>query len=187
LDSLSFYDESGNPLAIPLAYPQTGTVSFTATVKQTLTPGQTLIMQTQGKDSLASVSGSAVLTSTGAVGASAIFRLSSSGQEGTVPLETRNATSYTPGFDNTNGSVIGLALANNSSKAANLAITIRDDTGITIANESNPLKSNGRTQTVLTNGSGERWPARNGAHRSTGWIQRTRPVRQSDGQRHHLR
>src|SRR5215472_2901273 len=49
LDSLSFYDESGNPLAIPLAYPQTGTVSFTATVKQTLTPGQTLIMQTQGR------------------------------------------------------------------------------------------------------------------------------------------
>jgi hypothetical protein len=48
--------------------------------------------------------------------------------------------------------VTGLALANHSSTAANLAITIRDDTGVTIATDSIPLKSNGHTQTVLTNG-----------------------------------
>jgi hypothetical protein len=148
--TLSFFDESGNPMEVPLTYPQTGTTSSTASVKRTLAPGESLIMETQGRDGLASTSGSAVLTSTGAVGGSAIFHLNSSGQEGVVPLETRNANTYVFGFDNTKGRVTGMALANDTGQAANLAITIRDDTGATIATDSIPLAANGHTQAVLT-------------------------------------
>ena len=148
--TLSFFDDNGNPMAVPLTYPQTGATTSSASIKRTLAPGESLIMETQGRDALASVSGSAVLTSTGAVGGSAIFRLNSSGQEGVVPLETRNATTYAFGFDNTNGRVTGMALANNTSNAANLAITLRDDRGATIATDSISLKANGHTQAVLT-------------------------------------
>ena len=151
--TLSFYGDDGTPLAIPLSYPQTGTVSNSASIQPTLAPGQVLIMETTGQDAQASVSGSAVLSSLkGAVGGSAIFRYSPSGQEGIVPLETRNATTYFLGFDNTNGRVTGMALANDTSSAANLALTIRDDTGATIATDSIALKANGHTQTVLTTG-----------------------------------
>jgi hypothetical protein len=69
-----------------------------------------------------------------------------------VPLETRNATAYVLGFDNTTGRVTGLALANSTSKDANLAITIRDDAGTVLATDSIPLKANGHTQIVLTTG-----------------------------------
>ena len=150
--TLSFYDDAGNPLAVPLTYPQTGATSSTASIKRTLAPGETLIMETQGRDALASVSGSAVLTSTGAVGGSAIFRLNSSGQEGVVPLETRSATTYAFGFDNTKGRVTGMALANDTGSAANLALTIRDDAGATIATDSISLTAYGHTQIVLTSG-----------------------------------
>ncbi len=149
--TLSFYDDNGNPLPIPLSYPQTNTVSSSASIQPTLAPGQMLIMQTTGQDAQPSISGSAVLTSkTGAVGGSAIFHLDSTGQEGVVPMETRNATAYVLGFDNTSNRVTGMALANDTSSAANLALTIRDDTGATIATDSIPLSAFGHTQMVLT-------------------------------------
>ncbi len=151
--TLSFYGPDGSPLAVPLSYPQTTTVSNTATIKPMLTPGQVLIMETTGQDAQPSISGSAVLSSPkGAVGGSAIFHLNSTGQEGVVPMETRNATAYVLGFDNTNNRVTGMALANNSPKAANLALTIRDDTGATLATDSIALNQNGHTQVVLTDG-----------------------------------
>ena len=150
--TLSFYDDHGNPLSIPFTYPQTGGALTSSSIPLTLAAGQMLIIQTQGQKSAASISGSAVLASTGGVGGSAIFRLNSSGQEGTVSLETRNATAYVLGFDNTSGRVTGLALANSTKKDANLAITIRDDKGVILATDSIPLKANGHTQTVLTTG-----------------------------------
>jgi hypothetical protein len=150
--TLSFYDDNGNPLSIPLSYPQTAGTLTSSSIQPTLAAGQMLIIQTQGKKLSTPIAGSAVLTSTGAVGGSAIFRLSSSGQEGTVPIETRNAATYVLGFDNTTGRVTGLALANSTSKDANLAITIRDDAGTVLATDSIPLKANGHTQIVLTTG-----------------------------------
>lgn len=151
--TLSFYGDDGTPLAVPLSYPQTGTVSNTATITPQLAPGQMLIMQTQGQDAQPSVSGSAAMTSkTGAVGGSAIFRYSPSGQEGVVPMETRNAPTYFLGFDNTNQRVTGMALANDTASAANLALTIRDDTGKTIATDSIALPAYGHTQNVLPTG-----------------------------------
>jgi len=150
--TLSFYDDDGSPLAVPLSYPQTGTVSNTASVSPILAPGQMIIMQTQGQDKQPSIAGSAVLTSKkGAVGGSAIFRYSPSGQEGVVPLETRNGTAYVLGFDNTNGRVTGVAIANDTGTAANLGLIIRDDTGVTLVNDAIPLKANGHTQIVLAN------------------------------------
>jgi len=147
--TLSFYGNDGSPLAVPLSYPQTGTVSNTASIQPILSPGQLLIMQTQGQDLQPSIAGSAVLTSKGAVGGSAIFHYTPSGQEGVVPLETRNATAFVLGFDDTNGRVTGVAIANDTSAAANIGLIIRDDTGVTLATDSIALPKNGHTQIVL--------------------------------------
>jgi len=149
--TLSFYGDDGSPLAVPLSYPQTGTVSNAASISPVLAPGQLLVMQTQGQDLQPSVAGSAVLTSKkgAAVGGSAIFRYSPSGQEGVVPMETRNATAFVLGFDDTNNRVTGVALANDTAAAANLGLIIRDDTGVTLATDSIALAKNGHTQIVL--------------------------------------
>ena len=148
--TLSFYGNDGTPLAVPLTYPQTNTVSNSVSISPQLAPGQVLIMQTQGQDQQPSIAGSAVLSSLkGEVGGSAIFRYSPSGQEGVVPLETRNATAFVLGFDDTNGRVTGVAIANDTAAAANIGIIIRDDTGNMLATDSIPLKANGHTQIVL--------------------------------------
>ena len=150
--TLSFYGNDGSPLAVPLSYPQTGTVSNTASISPVLAPGQLVIMQTEGQDAQASIAGSGVLSSPkGEVGGSAIFHYTPSGQEGVVPLETRNATAFVLGFDDTNNRVTGIALANDTSAAANIGLIIRDDTGVTLATDSIPLKANGHTQIVLAN------------------------------------
>jgi len=149
--TLSFYGDDGSPLAVPLSYPQTGNVSNSASISPVLAPGQMMVMVTQGQDKQPSVSGSAVLSSPkGAVGGSAIFRFSPSGQEGVVPLETRGATAYVMGFDNTGDRVTGIAYANDTKSAANLSITVRDDQGNTMATDSVPLNAYGHTAAVLS-------------------------------------
>jgi hypothetical protein len=148
--TLNFYRDDGSPWALPLNLPLSTTTSSTPSVTQTLAAGQTVIMQTLANDNQPSVSGSAVLTSTGAVGGSALFHMDSTGQEGIVPLETRNATAYVLAFDNTDGRITGMALANSTANSANLSVTIRDDTGATIATGSIPVNANGHTQAVLT-------------------------------------
>ena len=66
-----------------------------------------------------------------------------------VPLETRNATAFVLGFDDTNGRVTGVAIANDTAAAANIGLIIRDDTGVTLATDSIALAKNGHTQIVL--------------------------------------
>src|ERR1019366_7465994 len=75
----------------------------------------------------------------------AIFHLIPNAQEAVVPMETRNASSYLLAFDNTNGIVLGVAVANVSAQTANIPVVIRDDTGTMISTP-------GTTISVLGNG-----------------------------------
>ena len=72
------------------------------------------------------------MPATGNVDGFAIFHLIPSAQEAVVPLETRNASSYVLAFDNTNGVVLAVAIANVSAQPANVGIVIRDETGAVI-------------------------------------------------------
>ena len=145
MPALSFFDNNGNPLAVPLT-------SSLATLTPMLAPGQSLVLQTQGQDSLDSVLGSAALTSTGNVSGFGIFHNTVSGQEAVVPLETRGAASYVLAYDNTNGLVTGLALANATGQSANLTVTVRDDQGSVLQAGPIALASHGHTSMVLTSG-----------------------------------
>ena len=62
---LNFFDEQGNAMTLPLLFPQTGVVSSTSLVSQTLAAGASLLIQTQGLAAQASQVGSARLTTTG--------------------------------------------------------------------------------------------------------------------------
>jgi GH35 family endo-1,4-beta-xylanase len=143
--TLSFFDDTGNPLAVPLE-------SSSATLTPMLAPGQSLVLQTQGQDSLDSISGSAVLASTGNVSGFAIFHNTGSGQEAVVPLESRSAAAYVLAYDNTGGLVTGLALANATGQAANLTVTVRDDRGSVLQTGPIALAPHGHTSMMLTSG-----------------------------------
>jgi len=143
--TLSFFDDFGTPLQISMTLPQTGAVANSTTVTETLAAGGSLIIETNGHDNFKSVSGSAVLTTTGTVSGFAIFRYNPSQQEAVVPLETRNASSYTVVYDNTNGVATGLALANASDQAVNLSLILRNESGAQIAGGAVALPAHGHT------------------------------------------
>jgi hypothetical protein len=147
---VSFFDEAGNPLSLPLTFPQGGTPATTASsVTQTIRPGGELVIESQGTESTLS-QGSAQLFTDGNVTAFVIFRYNPSGQEAAVPLQVQNATSYTLSFDNTGGLATGVALANISDQAASIPVTLRDDTGATVTNEAVQLPARGHVSFVAT-------------------------------------
>ena len=127
--TLSFTDDNGNALSLPLGFPQTSTSATASSVTKTLQPNASIVIQTQGSSSQAVVTGSAQLTTTGNVDGFAIFRDGGTLQEAVVPLETRTGGAFLLAFDNTNGLATGLAAANVSAQAGVLGVVLRDDTG----------------------------------------------------------
>ena len=106
--TLSFFDDSGNPLALALTFLQTGVTTTAAAVTQAVGMGTTLVVQAQGSGAQVSL-GSAQLTSDRGANAFAVFRYDPSGQEATAPLETRNAPAYVLPYDNTAPLATGVA------------------------------------------------------------------------------
>jgi hypothetical protein len=152
---LSFFDDNGNPLALPLSFPQTSTVPQTpvTTLDRTLGPGATLIIESTGPDAQVTQVGSAQLLTTGNITGFAVFRQTvPSGQhEAVVPIESRNPGSFILPFDNTSGFVTGVAMANVSTQAApNIGVTIRDDNGVVIQSNTVALAALGHSSFDLT-------------------------------------
>ena len=142
--TLSFYaDQTGTPLTLPLAFPQSGDGSTTMSVASYTTPqmaaGATLIIVSSGAPQL--LTGSAQLTSTGKVTGFEIFRHNN--QEAVVPLESRNSYGYIIPFDNTNRTSTGIAVNVVSSQQVSVPVTVRNDTGRALFNDSITLAPNG--------------------------------------------
>jgi hypothetical protein len=146
--TLSFFDEAGNTLPLPLTFLQTGATTTAATVTRTLANGATLVIQAQGLDAQVAL-GSAQLTSDFGANAFALFRYDPSGQEATVPFETRNGGAYVLAFDNTAPLATGVAIANLSNQSANVGMTLRDDAGGTLQTTTIPIPANGHYAFVL--------------------------------------
>jgi len=127
--TLSFVDENGVALPVPLLLPQSSTSMRTSALTQTLAAGAMLVVNANQQDSSVPVAGSAQLTTTGNISGFEIFRWNTFSQEASVPLETRTPKSFLLVFDNTNGLTTGVALANLSGSQANITVTLRDDTG----------------------------------------------------------
>jgi hypothetical protein len=139
-------DPSGNgPLTLPLVFPQqpAATPLPAASYNQTVAANASLIVATGGPQTPPVLVGSAQLGATGSVDGFAIFHLIPGAQEAVVPMETRIASSYRLAFDNTNGVVLAVAVANTLAGPANLGVVIRDDTGAQIETGSLVLGANG--------------------------------------------
>jgi hypothetical protein len=147
--TLSFLDESGVALPVPLLLPQSGTLIKTAALTQTLAAGAMLVMNTQSEDGQTLALGSAQLTTTGTISGFEIFRWDTFGQEASVPLETRTPNSFVLVFDDTNGLTTGVALANQNAATATVTARIYDDAGALLQNISIHLESRGHTSFML--------------------------------------
>ena len=145
--TLNFFDDNGNPLLLPLSFPQSGggTSTVASSLTQMLAPGATLLVQSGGSANL--LTGSAQLSTTGNVSGFMIFRHND--QEATVPLESRNANAYVLAFDNTNGNETGVAMNSVSTQALNIPVMVRDDTGAQIATDTLILAPNGHAAFTL--------------------------------------
>ena len=140
--TLSFFnDQTGLPVLLPLAFPQTGggTTMTVPSYTTQLAAGATLIIVSSGATQL--ITGSAQLSTTGQVSGFVIFR--HNGQEAVVPLESRNASAYIIAFDNTSGTATGIAVNAVSAQQVNVPVVVRDDTGAQIATDTITLAANG--------------------------------------------
>jgi hypothetical protein len=148
---LAFFSDAGGPLSLPLAFPQLGGATSTAsTLNQSLAAGATLIVQSVGLPSdPAPTIGSVQLSSSGNIGGFVIFRYNPNGQEAVVPLESRNASAYLLAFDNTSGTATGIAINSVSMQNANIPVVVRDDTGNQIATDTLTLVPNGHLAFTL--------------------------------------
>jgi hypothetical protein len=137
---LSFLDNNGNALSLPLTLVQSGTIAA----------GATLVVLAQGSNTGPAVVASAQLTTEGNIGGFAIFRYNPTGQEAVVPLETRAASGYLLAFDNTNGLATGVALANLSNQAASVPVVLRDETGVSLGTAAINLAARGHASFMLS-------------------------------------
>ena len=150
--TLSFFDENGVPLPVPLFLPQPQTAITTAALTQTLAAGAMLVINTKAEEALAVAVGSAQLTTNGNVSGFEIFRWTTFGQEASVPLESRTPNGFVLIFDDTNGLTTGVALASTSGQSLSIPATFRDDTGTQIGVPATiTLPAHGHTSFLLPN------------------------------------
>ena len=148
--TLSFFDESGNPLSVPLTLPQTNSSTTTTALTQTLAAGALLVVQTQVQNGAPAVVGSAQLTTTGNISGFEVFRWLTYGQEASVPLETRNPpNSFVLVFDDTSQLTTGVAVANLANAPVNITVNLRDDSGVLLQTAVLPLGARGHTSFML--------------------------------------
>jgi hypothetical protein len=147
---LAFYADNGSPLSLPLTFPQGGAATATALYSPTIAPGASLWIQSSGPVTSALLTGSAQLRASGNISGFVIFRYNPNGQEAVVPLENRNANSYVLAFDNTGGTVTGVALNLISAQGASVPVVIRNDAGVQIGASTIALNANGHTSFTLT-------------------------------------
>ena len=153
---LDLHADDGSALTVPLTITQQGaTQSITASkVSGQIAPDTALMVDT-GLTLANTVTGWADVFSSGPVSGFAIFRSNCSTctpSEGTVPLQNSPLPALVIPYDNTQGFVTGIALANLSTTAANLTSTIWDEYGNRYGGSPIAIPASGHTSFVATTG-----------------------------------
>jgi len=148
----SFFDDNGNPLPLPLTFPQVPSTALPllATVlERNIDPGAQLIVESTGPDSLPTAVGSVQLLGNTGVTGFGIFSDPALKWEALVPLETRSSASYLLAFDNTAPVATGVALANQTGLPVDITALIRDDAGNQVEAQTIPLPAHGHASFLL--------------------------------------
>jgi hypothetical protein len=147
--TLSFWRDNGGPFPSSL----TGRATQPE-VSDTIPVGGSRTIETDGTAPALST-GWAQVTSTQAIGGTAVFRDQNLRQEAAVPLLTAANTLLKLPFD-TGGLSLGVALANaNAAQDAVITRTLRNEQGVIISTDSLPLVRHGHTAFVLANPSNQ--------------------------------
>jgi sugar lactone lactonase YvrE len=151
---INFFDDNGNPLTIPLTFPQTPNTAgalLASSIDRTLNPGAVLEIRTTGPASQTTTSGWTQVLSSGSVNGFADFRFTAGtlDHQALIPLENRNGTQFLVPFDNTGGFAVGLAITNTASTTATLGFVIRDGTGTSVYSSSITVVPMGSSVFVL--------------------------------------
>ena len=145
--SLSFIQPLGSPWALQVA----GT-SGISEYSDVIPAGGSRIIDTAGSSPMLSQGWGQVIT-TGSVAGTAIFRQQLSSvrdAEGAVPLSLSGMQQFVVPFDNTQGFVTAVALANEDPfHATSVSVTLRDLNGVVLGNGSVNLTPLGRSAFVL--------------------------------------
>jgi uncharacterized protein (TIGR03118 family) len=144
---VNLYVDNGNPLVLPVTFPEFGVSMSASTLSLTLTPNDSIVIQSAASTSTIAV-GWADVQATGPLTGFLTFGESSSGgpaPEGTVSLDTRLSTSLLLPYDNTNGNQTGLAIANQSSTAQTLTVTVLDQNGTQLSSSPMTLPAFGHS------------------------------------------
>jgi uncharacterized protein (TIGR03118 family) len=127
---VNFYSDNGNPLTLPLIFPEFGSSASGSSVSVTLTPNDSIVIESDGAASTGV--GWADVQATGLLYGYLTFAMIGPGgsdSEGTVSLDTRLSSSVLLPYDNTSGFQTGVALANQSSTAQTVTVTLIDQNG----------------------------------------------------------
>jgi hypothetical protein len=146
--TLNFFDNNGNPLPVPLEFPQSSTTVGQPVTTTTLTvnPGAGQV-QTAGSATQTTQVGSTQLLANGSLSGFAVFQQTNGSriQAAVAPLENRTPAGFTIWYDNTGGQATGIALANASAQPATVPVTISDDTGTILLSTTIPVAADGHT------------------------------------------
>jgi hypothetical protein len=159
---VSFFDDNGNPLALPVNYPQAplAAPALASVIDRTVDPGAELLIETAGPLDQPTQAGWALVQANGSLTGYSLFRWGTAPhqQEAVAALESRTPGSFLLSFDQTGGYVLGIAVANAFSPAANVTATLYDDAGVPIGGTTLPLPAMGHTAFMLT----DKFPAADG-------------------------
>jgi hypothetical protein len=153
--NLTFWNDDGTPLALPLTFsPELGQLPTTSSSIDFVIPANGVaLVETELPEAAAATVGWTRLTAPAGVVGSATFRYQSTATqdlEAVVPLETRTPASFVLPFDNTAGLTTGVALANGSdTSTANIQIIARNAAGAQLLTGSISLPVRGHTSFML--------------------------------------
>jgi hypothetical protein len=153
--SLTFWNDDGTPLALPLTFsPELGLLPTTGASTDFVIPANGLaLVETELPEASAATVGWARLKAPAGVAGAATFRYHSAvgpDLEAVVPLETRTPASFVLPFDNTVGLSTGVALANGSdTSTASVQVIARNAAGAQLLADSISLPVRGHTSFML--------------------------------------
>lgn len=153
--NLTFWNDDGTPLALPLTFSQgLGVAPTTNSSTDFVIPANGVaLVETELPQAAAATAGWARLTAPAGIAGSATFRYQSTASqdlEAVVPLETRTPGSFVLPFDNTAGLSTGVALANGSdTSTADVQVIARNAVGAQLLTDLISLPVRGHTSFML--------------------------------------